>query len=68
MTTIAPDKETASIEEASQRLGISRSLGYALAREGRFPVPVIRAGTRLLVPLMPLERLLAGEEGGKAAA
>ena len=55
------DPETTSIEVASQRLGIGRSLGYQLAREDRFPVPVIRAGRRLLVPTAALERVLKGE-------
>ena len=53
--------ETTSIEVASQRLGIGRSLGYQLARDDRFPVPVIRAGRRLLVPTAALERVLKGE-------
>jgi hypothetical protein len=52
--------ETTTIEIASSRLGIGRTLGYQLAREGRFPCPVIRAGRRLLVPTAALERVLAG--------
>jgi hypothetical protein len=56
-----PQPETTSIEIASRRLGIGRSLGFQLAREGRFPVPIIRAGRRLLVPTAPLERVLRGE-------
>jgi hypothetical protein len=55
---------TTSIEAASARLGIGRGLGHELARAGRFPVPVIRAGRRLLVPIAPLERLLNGQEHG----
>ena len=58
---------TTSIEEAGQRLGISRSLSYQLARQNRFPVPVIRAGRRLLIPTAALERLLNGEAGTVAA-
>jgi hypothetical protein len=54
---------TTSIEDAGRRLGISRSLSYQLARENRFPVPVIRAGRRLLIPTAALERLLNGETG-----
>jgi hypothetical protein len=52
--------ETTTIELASRRLGIGRSLGYQLAREGRFPVRVIRAGRRLLVSTAALDRLLQG--------
>jgi hypothetical protein len=54
-------RETTTIEAAAARLGIGRSLGYQLARENRFPVPVIRAGRRLLVPTAALERVLSGE-------
>jgi hypothetical protein len=50
--------ETTTIELAARRLGIGRSLGYQLAREGRFPVQVIRAGRRLLVSTAALDRLL----------
>jgi hypothetical protein len=53
--------ETTTVEVASLRLGIGRSLGYQLAREGRFPCRVIRAGRRLLVPTVALERLLAAD-------
>lgn len=53
--------ETTSIEVAARRIGLGRSLAYQLAREGRFPCRVIRAGRRLLVPTAALERLLAGE-------
>jgi hypothetical protein len=37
-------KETASVGEVADRLAISRTLAYKLAREGRLPVPVIRLG------------------------
>ena len=43
---------------AGKWLGIGRSLSYRLAREGRFPSPVIRAGRRYIVPVAPLLRLL----------
>lgn len=32
-------------------LRLSRSTAYELAKQGRFPVPVIRAGTRYRVPV-----------------
>jgi hypothetical protein len=55
---------TTSIEHAAERIGIGRSLAYRLARAGTFPVPVIRAGRRLLVPIAPLEYLLSGNTIG----
>lgn len=45
-----------SVPEASRMLGISRGLGYELARCGK--LPVIRFGRRLLVPKAALERML----------
>jgi len=45
-----------SVPEASRMLGISRGLGYELARCGK--LPVIRFGRRLLVPRVALERML----------
>lgn len=48
--------------DAGQRIGIGRSLAYELAARGEFPVPVIRAGHRYLVPLAKLEALLGERE------
>jgi predicted DNA-binding transcriptional regulator AlpA len=50
--------ETVSVEAAASRLGIGRSLAYQLAREGWFPVPVIRAGRKIVVPVRALDRVL----------
>jgi excisionase family DNA binding protein len=55
------EAETISIEEAARRLGIGRSLGFQLAREGKFPVPVIRAGRRILVPTRAIDKLLLAD-------
>ena len=54
-------KAVESIPEASARLGIGRTLGYELARAGRFPVPVIRLGRRMVVSKAAIERLLSGD-------
>lgn len=43
---------------AANVLGISRSLAYQLAKEGRFPVPVIRVGSRYRVPITGLLAVL----------
>ena len=52
-----PDGRLAmSVEEAGALLGISRSLAYAAARDGR--LPTVRFGRRLLVPVQQLEAIL----------
>lgn len=52
---------TVPIPKAARQLGISRSLAYKLAAEGRFPCKIIRAGQRILVVRSDLDRMLAGE-------
>ena len=52
-------RETLTIEEAAQRLGIGRRLAYDAARRGE--LPVIRIGRRILVPVMALDAMLAVE-------
>jgi predicted site-specific integrase-resolvase len=55
-------RETTDIMTAAQRLGISRSLAYQLARTGWLvegSVPVLRAGSdRYVVPTAALDRAL----------
>src|SRR5438128_2634613 len=43
---------------AASVLGISRSQAYRLVAAGTFPTPVIRAGSRVVVPVAGLLRLL----------
>jgi excisionase family DNA binding protein len=57
------EKLTITVEEAAKLLGISRGLGYEMARAGK--LPTIRFGRRLLVPRRALCHLLektTGEE------
>ena len=51
-----------SLEEARQALGISRSLVYRMADDGR--LPTIRMGRRRLVPVRVLEEILAEAGAG----
>lgn len=51
---------TMSIEEAAQRLGVSRGLAYEAARRGE--LPTIRLGRRLLVPTARLLELVGAQE------
>lgn len=46
------------IPEVAAWLGISRSAAYELASRDALPVPVIRAGRRLLVSRAALEEVL----------
>jgi len=50
------EKQTFSVPEAAEILGIDRNSGYAAAKNGE--LPTIRIGKRLLVPKAALERLL----------
>jgi len=54
------EKMTLSIPEVSDILGISRNGGYALAKRGELPVPVIKLGKRLVVSKAAIEKLLQG--------
>ena len=38
--------------------GLTRTQSYELYKVGRFPVPVIKCGRRLVVPVAPILRLL----------
>jgi excisionase family DNA binding protein len=46
-----------SVEAAARQLGISRAAAYNYANDGS--LPVIRLGSRLLVPKAALDKLLA---------
>jgi len=51
------ERAVVSVEAASRILGISRGLGYALARSGG--LPTIRLGARrIVVPRAALQRML----------
>jgi excisionase family DNA binding protein len=60
-----PAPETVSVEAAASRLGIGRSLAYELVRRGEFPVPIIRAGRKIVVPTRALDRVLGIEQVGE---
>ncbi len=56
----APQRLTLTVEEAAERLGISRTLAYEAVRRGE--IPSIRIGRRILVPASRLDDLLGGPE------
>ena len=54
-----------TVPEAARLLGISRAHAYELV--GRKELPALRLGRRIVVPRRVLERLLNGEDDGRAA-
>ena len=52
-------RRTMTVDEAAQALGISRNAAYAAIH--RKEIPAIKIGDRRLVPILAIERLLAGE-------
>jgi len=56
------------IEEAGRAFGISRGLAYRMQREGRFPVPVLRIGRRLVVTRASLLNALGVTTPGSSQA
>ncbi|MBI2851738.1 MAG: helix-turn-helix domain-containing protein [Chloroflexi bacterium] len=63
MTTEVTDRLTLSIAEAAQVLGISRNSCYLAVKTGE--LPSIKIGSRILIPRLSLERMLA--EAGREA-
>ena len=59
--TVPAEKRTLTVPQACEQLGISRDLGYELARKGEFPATTLRLGRRLVVIAAALDRLLEGE-------
>jgi excisionase family DNA binding protein len=53
-------RRTLSVEQAARQLGISRNSAYEYARSG--VLPVIKLGTRMLVPKAAFERMLLGTQ------
>lgn len=49
---------TTSLSTAGEILGMGRTKSHQLARDGNFPVPVLRHGRRYVVPVAPILRLL----------
>jgi hypothetical protein len=49
-------------------LGIGRTKSYQLARSGLFPVPVTRHGSRFVVPVAPILKLLGLEDANQLAS
>ena len=57
------EKSTMSVQELSSRMGISLPKAYALVKEPGFPV--IRIGTRILIPVDAYKAWLIKRSAGK---
>ena len=55
------------VPTAGSILGLSRTQAYEAVKAGRFPVPVIPVGRRLIVPVAPIRQLLGIGPPDKAA-
>jgi excisionase family DNA binding protein len=53
-----PERLTVSVEYAAGVLGISRAAAYNYAKDGK--LPVIRLGSRIVIPRAALDKLLQG--------
>jgi predicted DNA-binding transcriptional regulator AlpA len=53
--------------EAGRALGLGRSLTYQLANSGRFPVRILRLGSKLRVSRAELARYLDGNSSQEVA-
>jgi len=52
------ERQTLTVTEAAQALGVSRNKAYEAAKRGE--IPTIKIGGRILVPRAALERMLDG--------
>ncbi|WP_431874516.1 hypothetical protein [Micromonospora marina] len=61
---------TTTLATTASVLGISRSQAYRLAATNQFPIPLIRAGNRIIVPVAALLHLLQPDptRGGRLEA
>ena len=55
---MADERLTVDCVVAFRLLGISRNTGYSLIQRGEFPLTVIRAGKKILVPKIAITKLL----------
>ncbi len=53
---------TTDLATAASVLGIGRSKAYELVHNDQFPVPLIKTGTRYVVPTAPLLAILGADE------
>lgn len=60
-------KPLLSVEEAGVLLGETRSTHYRAVKAGTLPLPVFRIGSRIRIPRLAVENLIAGKDPGHSA-
>jgi len=56
---------TVDLVTAGSVFSMGRTKAHELARTGTFPVPVLRVGSRYVVPTAAIKRLLIGDGHGR---
>jgi excisionase family DNA binding protein len=65
MTANVPEftRDTLTLDELAQRMGISLTVAYELAKQDRLPVPVIKVGRQYRFSRRAYEALLDARHG-----
>lgn len=58
---------TTDLETAAEIIGIGRTLAYELAKNGEFPVRLLRLGRRVVVPVTELLLALGSDAANSAS-
>jgi len=67
MSAITPvDTDTLTLEELAQRMGISLTVAYELAKDNRLPVPVVRVGRQYRFSRRAYDALMSGQHPNRA--
>lgn len=64
--TELPQPELIPLPDAARRLGIHPGTGYRLAREGKFPIPVLTVGSVYRVRRSELDAFITGDAAASA--
>ncbi len=65
MSTVTPiDRDTLTLDELAQRMGISLTVAYELARANKLPVPTIRVGRQYRFSRRAYDALLERQHNG----
>lgn len=64
ITTI--DRDTLTLDELAQRMGISLTVAYELAKADKLPVPVIRIGRQYRFSRRAYDALMNGQHADRA--
>lgn len=52
-------RQTMTVDAFARRVGIGRKLAYEAAARNELPVPVIRIGRRMVIPIAAVDQLLS---------